>query len=112
MTDKPKQKPAVPWLLADGWVEYQDQFRNPARCFYRRFDTPTRCHFNLGKPGIQVFIVVSERGDQETYEMELHGELKDGTWLILHNHGLPGDIGAVAALAPRLLRLWEAANRE
>lgn len=50
---------AAATLLADGWREYPNQFRRYARCFYKRFDTPTRCHGNDDKPGVQIQIAVS-----------------------------------------------------
>ena len=98
------------WLAAGGWREYPNQFKKYARCFYKQFDTQTRCHCNDDKSGIQVEIAVSEWEGVESYEMELSGELGDETWIRLHNHGLPKDIEQVAALIPRLLAVWEAAN--
>lgn len=99
------------WLAAGGWREYPNQFKKYARCFYKRFDTPTRCHCNDDKSGIQVEIAVSEWKWGEIYEMELSGELRDETWIRLHNHELPKDIQKVAALIPRMLAVWEAANK-
>lgn len=104
--------PCTDWLAAGGWREYPNQFKKYARCFYKSFDTPTRCHCNADKPGIQIEIAVSERDGRVSYEMELSGELKDETWIRLHNHGLPDDIRKVVALIPRLLAVWEAANSD
>jgi hypothetical protein len=42
-----------------------------------------------------------------SYEIDLHGELPDATWIKLHNHGMPADIEAGLATIPRLLATWE-----
>lgn len=94
-------------LLAAGWREYPNQFKKWARCFYKRHDTPTRCSCNDDKPGIQIEIAVSDTGHME---MELSGQLKDGTWLNIHNYSLPPTVSEVLALIPRTLATWEAAN--
>lgn len=94
-------------LLADGWREYPDQFRKYARCFFKRFDTPTRCACNDDKAGMQICVAVSEHEGRSSYEIDLHGELPDGTWINLHNHGMPEDIEAGLATIPRLLATWE-----
>lgn len=111
MTIEDEPLGSIAYLAADGWREYPNQFKKYARCFYKQFDTPTRCHGNGESPGIQVEIAVSERDGRESYEMELCGQLRDGTWIRLHNYGLPDDIHEVVALTPRLLAVWEAANR-
>ena len=94
-------------LLSDGWREYPDQFRKYARCFFKRFDTPTRCICNDDKVGMQICVAVSEHEGRSSYEIDLHGELPDGTWIKLHNHGMPEDIEAGLATIPRLLATWE-----
>jgi hypothetical protein len=96
-------------LIEQGWNECSNQFKKYARCFYKRFDTPTNCHCNHDKTGIQVEISVVESSG--SCELELGGELSDGTWVRLHNHGLPKDLDAVLSLIPRLLATWEAANK-
>jgi len=106
---KPNTNPAE-WLLENGWRECPDQFRPNDRCFYRSFDTPTRCHGNDDKPGIQVCIFVSNIRGTESMELELCAGLKDETWLKVLNYGLPADIESVVALIPRLLAIWESAN--
>ncbi len=97
-------------LLADGWREYPNQFRKYARCFYKRFDSPTRCHCNDDKPGMQIQISVSEHAGRASMELELCAGLKDETWLNIHNHSLPKTVKAVTALIPRMLAVWESAN--
>jgi hypothetical protein len=94
-------------LLAEGWKEYQDQFRKYVRCFCKRFETPTRCACNHRKEGMQVTIAATQHGTYFAYEIELHGELPDGTWIKMHNHGMPDDIEAGLATIPRLLATWE-----
>ena len=96
-------------LIKQGWKECPHQFKTYARCFYKQFETPTCCHCNHDKTGIQVEISVVESAG--TCELELVGELADGTWMRLLNHGLPTDIDAVLALIPRMLATWEAANK-
>jgi hypothetical protein len=103
-------------LLGLGWREYRNQFKEYARCFYKRFETPTRCRCNADRPGMQIEIAVWERGNVESCEMELIGELSDGTgWrdvvVNVHPCGLPKDLDGVLALIPRMLATWEAANK-
>jgi hypothetical protein len=94
-------------LLAAGWREYPNKFKKWARCFYKQHDTPTRCACNDDKAGIQIEIAVSDTGDME---MEVSGQLKDGTWMHLHNYSLPPTTAGVLALIPRMLATWESAN--
>lgn len=98
----------ITWLVDNGWSEYKNGFKPEQRCFYKRFDTPTRCACNDDKPGIQIEIAVT--GDK-SFELELIGQLRDGTWLRLLNYYLPKDVQAAVALIPRLLKTWEAANK-
>jgi len=97
-------------LIADGWKEYPNQFRKQDKCFFKRFNTPTKCHGNSEKSGIQIQISVSEFQEHSSMEMELIGELKDGTWVELLNYSLPATVDEVTALIPRILAIWEAAN--
>lgn len=97
-------------LLADGWREYPDQFKKYARCFYKQFDTPTRCFGNDDKAGVQICVAVSDM-DWISIEMDLCAGLKDGTWLKIQNYALPKTIKEVTALIPRMLSAWEAANK-
>lgn len=93
-------------LERDGWREYPDQSRKYSRCFYKRFDTPTRCRCN-NKTGMQVCVAVSHHEKWWSYEIELHGEISDGTWIKIHNYGMQSDIEACLATIPRLLKTWE-----
>lgn len=100
-------------LLSEGWREYTNQFKAYARCFYKRFETPTRCHGNDDKPGIQVQISVSEsQMGGVSMELELCAGLKDNTWFTIQNYSLPKTVEEVTALIPRMLSVWEAANKE
>jgi hypothetical protein len=113
VSDEPKETPAALCsmrLLADGWREYPNQFRKYARCFYKRFDTPTACSGNPDKPGMQIEIAVSDGAGGVSMEMELCARLKDETWVIVHNYALPKTVEEVIALIPRLLAMWESAN--
>lgn len=94
-------------LVADGWQEYPDQFRKYARCFFKQFNTPTRCFCNDDRAGIQVCVAVVECEQGVSYEIDLHGQLLDGTWIKLHNYGMPEDIEAGLKTIPRLLATWE-----
>jgi len=98
-------------LLDQDWREYRNQFKVTARCFYKRFETPTRCCCNDDRPGMQIEITVWDRGGVESCELEMSGELSDGTWMHLHNHRLPKNLDAVRALIPRMLATWEAASK-
>ena len=105
-------KTVIEQLQAEGWREYPNQFKKYARCFYKRFDTPTRCAENDDKFGAQIQIAVSDgMYHSVSLELELCGGLKDGSWLSIHNYGLPKTVEEVTALIPRLLAIWEAANQ-
>ena len=102
-------------LKSLGWVEYPDRTRQWSRCFFRRFEAPTRCHRNHDRDGMQVQLVVSEmNGDTQTpyfsMELELCGELADGTWFRIHRWALPKELDAVLRVIPGMLYLWELAN--
>ena len=56
---------------------------------------------------MQICVSVSEYNRINAYEIDLHGELPDETWVNLHNHGMPNDIEAGLATIPRLLATWE-----
>lgn len=99
-------------LLSDGWREYPDQFKKYARCFYKRFDTPTRCHGNDDKPGVQIQIAVGEFHGMANMEVELCAGLKDETWLKIQNYSLPKKVKEVTALIPRMLAIWEVASTQ
>ena len=98
-------------LVTDGWREYPNQFKKYARCFYKQFDTPTRCAGNDEKPGVQVEIDVSEHEGVVSFELELCAGLGDGTWLTIKNYSLPHSFDGVVSLIPRMLALWEFANK-
>lgn len=95
-------------LIADGWKEYPNQFKPHSRCFYKRIDTPTRCHCNDDKVGMQIQLSIGR--DSGSMELELCGELKDETWLKVQNYALPKTVEEVTALISRLLAVWEAAQ--
>jgi hypothetical protein len=94
-------------LLADGWHECPDQFKKYARCFYKRFNTPTRCSGNDDKQGVQIEIAVSEFNGSVSMELELCAGLKDETWVKIKNYALPRTVEEVTALIPRILVMWE-----
>ncbi len=97
-------------LLDDGWHEYPNQFKTYARCFYKRFDTPSRCNGNDDKLGVQIEIAVSEFCGGQSIELELCAGLKDETWVKIHNYSLPKTVKEITDLIPRMLRMWESAN--
>lgn len=94
-------------LILGGWREYPDQFRRHARCFFKRFETPTRCAGNSDKAGMQVCCAVSEFEVRARFELDLCGELSDGTWIKFDQWSLPAEIDAVLALIPRMIATWE-----
>jgi hypothetical protein len=95
------------YLEANGWVKSQSTYGRTGPRFYKRFSTPTRCACNHEKEGMQVCVALSSYPECSGYEIELHGELPDGTWIKLHNHGMPDGIEAGLATIPRLLATWE-----
>ena len=97
-------------LQGDDWKEWPDSFRKYGRSFFKRFATPTRCNLNSDKQGMQIQIVVSSWEGKENHEVFLNGELPDGTWIELHQHGLSDDIEKTLSMViPRLLAVWESA---
>jgi hypothetical protein len=114
MNNKPKhqtQEQIAAALIADGWREYPDQFKTFARSFFRRYNTPTRCHHNDSRPGVQIQVSVSEFDGVGSCELELCAELSDGTWVKLQNYQIPNGVNRVIACVPRLLATWEAMNK-
>lgn len=98
---------AADFLISEGWTEGRDQFRQYARMFWKRHATPTRCACNDDKDGMQVCVYVSEFQGRESHEIELCGELPDGTWIKLHQWSMPSDIRSGLAKIGRLLSTWE-----
>lgn len=97
-------------LESDGWKQYPDQFRKHAKCLFKRFDTPTRCHCNDSKPGMQVCISVSEHCGVENFELDLCGEVSDGSWIKLQSYGVLNGIDGALEAIPRLMATWECAS--
>ena len=100
-------------LTSDGWVVYPDQFRT-ATCLYKRYATPTKCHCNNGRDGIQVCVAVSEfehiSCNHASIEVDIVGELGDESWVKLLNYSFGSDIDKALGAIPRLLAAWEAMN--
>jgi hypothetical protein len=98
------------YLPKQGWKEWPDAFKKYGKSYFKRFPTPTRCHLNKDKEGIQVQIVVSEWEGKENHEVFLQGELKDGTWFNFHQHGLKTIRHSITKVIPRMIACWEFAN--
>jgi hypothetical protein len=97
-------------LIAGGWRENPNPLKKGSRCFYKRFETKTRCFSDKKKPGVQIELSVASFDGHVYMEIELVAGLKDGTWMTIHNQSLPGTVEEVMALIPRLLAMWESAN--
>lgn len=96
-------------LVEDGWKEWPNHFDKPARSFFKRFETETRCRCNDENWGMQVQILVYPDGN---YELKLAGELYDGTWVELHQWALPENVKDGIALIPRMLKAWECMSND
>lgn len=108
LADKPSDgQQMVSMLEREGWVEYPNPYQVGARFFYKRFDTPTRCRCNDDKEGMQVCVTLWRYERPWKYEIELSGELSDGTWIKLHNWVMPNKLEDGLATIPRLLETWE-----
>jgi len=94
-------------LKNEGWIEYPNRFKPHARCFYKRFDTATRCNCNDNKAGIQVAINLSQWEGRESFEIELCGEAKDESWIQVLNYGYIVGIEEGLKTIPRLVAMWE-----
>lgn len=104
-------------LLSKGWVLSKNGSKSYASCYYKRFPTKRWCSLNKrttnsGHQAIHVELAVSlfnHSGEQVTsYELEIRGQLKDGTSILILNHALPDNLNAVLRKIPRLIRIWEA----
>lgn len=112
MSDNDTQKQisdAVSLLTSLGWREYRDTFRDYARMFQKRYETPTRCCLNNEKSGVSVCLSLSDALGHVNIEMEVVAGLPDETWINIHHYSLPKDVNAVLAKIPVLLAAWEAA---
>ena len=96
-------------LTDAGWREFPDILHETARCFFKRYETPTRCRCNDDKWGMQVCLRVYPpyKHFGGIFELELSGELPDGTWIGLHSWAMPSDLDKCLATIPRLLDTWE-----
>lgn len=94
-------------LLSLGWRKDKDQFRSYADMFWKRHETATKSHPNSDRDGANIIIYVSEFNGVQNAEMELVGELPDGTWVKLLNYGLPKTTPEILATIPRMLATWE-----
>lgn len=94
-------------LLTAGWRE-GCAGKDYTRLVYKQFDTPTRCHLNDDKAGMQVVIEATALpGYPDMVELDVSGELADGTWIRLQQWALPMEAEAVLGVIPRLLATWE-----
>jgi len=98
---------AIQYLEQDGWLKFRNRLKPHAQCFYKRFATPTRCNCNNDKEGMQVCVNVYELNGVFSFEIDLCGEAKGGTWLELKNYSLSPNIEEALAAIPRLLATWE-----
>lgn len=96
-------------FTALGWRKDKDQFRPYADMFWKRIPTPTPCRQNREKEGIVIAVYISELQGVQSAEMELVGELPDGSWIKLFNYSLPKTAEEILAVIPRMLATWECA---
>lgn len=90
-----------------GWRKDKDQFRPYADMFWKRVPTPTPSRLNREKEGVVIAVYISELYGVQSAEMELTGELPDGTWIKLFNYSLPKTAEEILAVIPRMLVAWE-----
>lgn len=96
-------------FTALGWQKDKDQFREDADMFWRRVPTPTPSRQNREKEGVVVAVYISDFFGVQNAEMELVGELPDGSWIKLMNYLLPKTAEGILAVIPRMLATWECA---
>lgn len=98
-------------LTSEGWLESPDQFKKEARMFYKQFATPTRCHGNDDKAGIQVCLWAWPPfgdGRHATVDLGICAGLKDGSWIKLEPYVFhEKTLDEVLATIPRLISTWE-----
>ena len=94
-------------LKNEGWIESPNRLKPTSRCFYKRFDTATRCNLNDDKEGIQIAVNVSQWEGRESFEIEICGEAKDESWANILNYGYIVSIEEGLKTIPRLIAMWE-----
>lgn len=92
-------------LKADGWKEYIDHSKG-GRSFYKAYPSKYAYRPSENKKELQICCTVYELMRIE-FELEIVGELKDGTWIKLLNYGLPDNIENVLNKIPRMIKTWE-----
>ncbi len=104
---------AIRQLKAIGWREYSTP-KEYVTLLCKCLATPTPCAANGDKPGQQVCIYLYNRaqmrGDRRqgfSYEIEISGQLTDGSWIRLRQHSFDGDIMDSYPVIRRLLSTWE-----
>ena len=95
------------YLEANGWHEYSYVLRPESRCFYKYFSTPTPCACNDSKPGLQVGVACAEIQGHVMYDLDICGELPDGSWVKVAQWGLHDGIEEGLKVIPRMLSAWE-----
>lgn len=106
---------AKEFLESNGWRHYKNSRREWAyACMFKKFETKTLCNLNRDKSGINVEIALydneylNHKDSKYSTEFYLAGELKDETWVEIHQWGLPqNDVKHLLTLIPRLLSTWE-----
>ena len=102
------------FLVTNGWRESRNRLKTHAMCFYKFYKTETLCRANRDKSGMQIEVALSYISElahePKCIELELAGELADGTWLKIYQWMLPMDISVALKVIPRMLKTWEAAN--
>lgn len=98
-------KEIIEKLKADGWKEYNDRSKG-GRSFYKAFPSKYPYRPSEDKKELQICCTVYDVIHIE-FELEITGELVDGTWVKLLNYALPTDIEEVLSKIPRMIKIWE-----
>ena len=94
------------YLIEHGWKESYDPDKK--RIYYKAFETPTRCGCNYDKD-LQVICTPWKHRETESFELDICGELPNGTWIQFKLYSLPSELEEALTQIPILLAAWEAA---
>lgn len=101
-------------LLADGWKQYPDPFRDPKKIlFAKKFAGHAECACNFGADKqCEIHYHSSERIANvtlpECWSVHMNGELPDGEWLRMRFESLT-DLPTIYRCVDLLFLLWDEA---
>ena len=103
------------WLAEQGWKTGRvSQLDSCDFVWYRRYPDAPRCCLNENKPGIQVCLMMWDFGQHASFQVDIRGELLDGTPVELKAFSIPARdlIEILDGQVAKMLRAWTVVNQE